>query len=130
MTVTQTRRTIPAGAAAVPALSPPAMAVERGDPIFALIERHRIAESAYDNAYKSESLEQQANDLQAESSKLYAQLLATTPTTLAGCAAMLRHVEEYAAKYESSLYYEWSEPYSVPGASLLSRIAAVLEPKA
>jgi hypothetical protein len=48
MTATSTRRAVLAGAAAIPALSLPAIAAP--DPIFAAIESHRQAESAYASA--------------------------------------------------------------------------------
>ena len=56
-----------------------------------------------------------------------------TPTTLAGCAAMLRYVEAYTVREDdtySQLFSDWFEPVSGPAATLLGRLAAVIEPAA
>ena len=109
MTTTTSRRAILAGAAAIPALAIiPATAVAAGgvDPIFAAIERHREAEAAFAGAYDNDllrnlkhetpatdALEARADELSGAENKLYVDLVGMTPTTLAGCAALLRHIE-------------------------------------
>ena len=122
MTATSTRRAVLAGAAALPALSLPATAAET-DPIFAAIESHRTAEAIYAASHSDEQL----NTNGRISWKLYGTLLATAPTTIAGCAALLRHVEIHEASYGRSLYEDCGEPVCSNGHQLLSRIAAILE---
>jgi hypothetical protein len=104
-----------AAAAAIPAIarasSPPAIGSE-ADPIFAAIEAHREAMKAWDGALKAwyrleETLrfqkpkpgiaeaEEHANALDDRESDAAAELVATTPTTLAGALAVLRYVMGY-----------------------------------
>jgi len=136
MTTTQTRRAILAGAAAIPALSLPAIAAER-DPIFAAIERHRKAEAAYREFGRSfadktgpevEALEKQFAELGEVSNRLITELVAMTPATVGGCAALLRHLDEYATAYECQMFADWN--FAAPASTLLARTAAVLDAKA
>ena len=127
MTVTSTRRAILAGAAAVPALSLPAIADE-DDPIFAAIDRHRTAEATYVGFAESDSYsDEQFGKHGDESWKLYGALLATEPTTVAGCAALLRHIEAYEESYDRSLYGDFGQPVRATGHRILSRIASAIE---
>jgi hypothetical protein len=89
MTATSTRRAILAGAAALPALSLPAIASP--DPIFATIERHRKAQAAHTAAFDKEDLDRTGDHAHA----VLAELVATTPVTIVGCAALLRHVGDH-----------------------------------
>jgi hypothetical protein len=50
-----------------------------------------------------------------------------TPTTIAGCAAMLRHVAEYAAAYNQNLLEGYRADVKEPASTLLIRIAAALD---
>jgi hypothetical protein len=132
------RRAILAGAAAIPALSLPAIACEP-DPIFAAIETHRSAELAYLTACdhpvireslhhpELEALEEHVHELCHESNDCYADLLATTPTTVAGCSALLRHIERHEHEYDSTgLFGNCTDEVKENGNDVLSRIAAVL----
>src|SRR5450759_3740398 len=103
MTNKQTRRAVLAGAASFPALAIiPATAVAAAgiDPIFAALERHRQIEAAYiaacyepiDQA-KEQAREDRVIKLCHRSSNALGELVAMTPTTLAGCAALLRYLE-------------------------------------
>jgi hypothetical protein len=92
------------------------------DPIFAAIERHRIAEAAYLSA----SLISEDTDHHDQWNS-YAALLAFTPTTIAGCAALLRYVEDQEAIAGAGLFDECSDPVNSAGHRLLSRVAAALE---
>ena len=115
MTTTSTSRTI---------IAPPVIAL---DPVFAAIERHRKAEATYvaaRNAVDPELSVEREGDVSHE---LLAKLLAMTPTTVAGCAAMLRHIAEYLAAYERAPFKEWRSDLEEPGSTLLTRIAATLE---
>jgi hypothetical protein len=138
MTSKTSRRAILAGAAALPALAIiPATAVVAGgvDPIFAAIERHRQIEAAYvaacneptDQA-KEQAREDRANKLCGRSSDALGELVAMTPTTLAGCAAVLRYLETHEKSYDEAVLLDnHSDNVSVPARDLLSRIAATLE---
>ena len=94
------------------------------DPIFAAIKAHQ---EAWD-------LARQASDddidalMKAEADKL-AELLGMTPTTIAGCAAMMRWIETYSRDEanQSHLFHDWDDPWSEPGSTLLGRLAAVIE---
>jgi len=122
MHTVSTRRAILAGAAAVPPLSLPAIADE-DDPIFAASESHRIAEAAFAASCSDEQL----NTIGRKSWKLYGALLATEPTTVAGCAALLRHIEAYEESYDRSLYGDCGQPVRATGHRILSRIASAIE---
>ena len=103
------------------------------DPIFASIAAHRAAvelvrvmERRADADYDEDAY----NALVGAETDLLAELLAMTPATPAGCAAMLRHVEAYASRDGSRLFSSWYKPVSAPAATLLGRLAAVIEPAA
>ena len=141
MTVTTSRRAILAGAAALPALAIiPATAVAAAgiDPIFAALERHRQIEAAYvaacnepiDQA-KEQAREDRVTKLCHRSSNALGELVAMTPTTLAGCAALLRYLEAHEESYDEAVLLDnHSDNVSVPARDLLSRIAATLEANA
>jgi len=138
MTTTTTRRAILAGAAMLPALAIiPATAVVAGgvDPIFAAIERHRQIEAAYVaacNEHVEKAREPAREDrvvkLCHRSSNALGELVAMTPTTVAGCAAVLRYLETHEKSYDEAVLLDnHSDNVSVPARDLLSRIAATLE---
>ena len=64
----------------------------------------------------------------AEAERL-AELLRMTPTTIAGCAAMMRWIEMYSRDEanESYPFHDWDNPWSEPGSTLLGRLATALE---
>jgi hypothetical protein len=134
MTMTS-RRAVLAGAAAMPALSLPAIAAEP-DPIFAAIECSREAEAAFVEFLKTAARENQPNDeafkrqegeLNDESIAQLADLVAMTPTTVAGCAALLSYIEEFELNNDQApLFANFTDDLMEPGSTLLSRIAAVL----
>jgi hypothetical protein len=115
VTTTSTSRTI---------IAPPVIAL---DPVFAAIERHQKAEATYVAARNAADPELSVEREGDVSHELLAELLAMTPTTVAGCAAMLRHVTEYLAAYERAPFEEWCSDLEEPGSTLLTRIAATLE---
>jgi hypothetical protein len=123
-TSTSTRRAILAGAAAIPALSLPGLATER-DPIFAAIECHRQAEAAIGGVSDDD------DELDACCDRAWAALMtlvSMTPTTAAGCAAMLRYIEAHEAENGRGLIEDATDGVlRNPAASLLSRIATTLE---
>lgn len=137
MSATSTRRAILAGAATLPALSVPAIAAA-ADPIFAAIERHRQAEAAFtaachamDNAPSLEGAEALVGARLDRAVQEYTVLTGMTPTTVAGCAALLRYIEAHEAKYRHEGVVLFSDSGSdeirTAGKSLLSRIASALD---
>ena len=94
------------------------------DPIFAAIDNHRQAEAAFVAACHAEHGE---DDLSKASWKRLTELLTMTPTTVGGCAAMLRHVAGYAAAYNQNLLEGYRADLKEPAGTLLVRLAAVLE---
>jgi hypothetical protein len=82
------------------------------DPIFAAIRGHRIAEAALARAKSDSELDRRGDIGWGR----YAKLLATKPTSIMGCAALLR----YIGKHEYGVMRS-------AGKRLFSRIAAALE---
>ena len=129
MTNKQTRRAVLAGAAALPALTMPALAMPADvDPVFAMIERHRALRAVY---WSGETV---ADDVMGEHGKKADQalvdLLATPPTTVAGCAAVLRHVDQHLRQYEDEEtrpFGNCTDPLCSAGATFLAAIAAALD---
>ena len=88
------------------------------DPIFAAIKAHQAAWE----------LAREASDddidalMDAEAGQL-AELLRMTPTTIAGCAAMMRWIESYTRDDDnhSHLFYDWDNPWPEPGSTLPAR---------
>jgi hypothetical protein len=124
-----TRRAVLAGAAALPVLSLPAIAIPaQVDPVFAAIERHRQIEATYVAACNEPIEQAQVHELCHGSSDALGKLVAMTPTTLAGCAAMLRYLEAHEKSYDEPILLDnHSDNVSIPARDLLSRIAATLE---
>ena len=94
------------------------------DPIFDAIEAHQ---AAWDLA--REASDDNIDALMAAEADRLAELLRMTPTTIAGCAAMMRWIETYTCDEEnpSHLFYDWTDPWSEPGSTLLGRLASVFE---
>ena len=94
------------------------------DPIFDAIEAHQ---AAWDLAREASDDDIDAL-MKAEADQL-AELLRMTPTTIAGCAAMMRWIETYSRDEanRSHLFQDWDDPWSEPGSTLLGRLASVFE---
>ena len=99
------------------------------DPIFAAIEAHRAARTRV-VAFLADNTGDLPDDLGTAEADRLAELLAMTPTTPAGCAAMMQHIETYlheeTAGGEGQLFHDWTEKCSESAATLLGRLAAVL----
>ena len=93
------------------------------DPIFDAIEAHQMAWEL-----AREASDYDIDALMAAEADRLAELLRMTPTTIAGCAAMMRWIEAYARDKanESYLFHDWDDPWSEPGSNLLGRLAAVI----
>ena len=100
------------------------------DPIFAAIEAHRAARTRVVAFLADNTGCDLPDDLGTAEADRLAELLAMTPTTPAGCAAMMQHIETYlheeTAGGEGQLFHEWTEKCSESAATLLGRLAAVL----
>ena len=94
------------------------------DPIFAAIKAHQ---AAWELA--REASDDDIDALMDAEARQLAELLRMTPTTIAGCAAMMRWIETYtrADENHSHLFYDWDDPWSEPGSTLLGRLAGAIE---
>ena len=94
------------------------------DPIFDAIEAHQ---AAWDLA--REASDDNIDALMDNEAGQLVELLRMTPTTIAGCAAMMRWIETYTRDDEnhSHLFYDWDDPWSEPGSTLLGRFAGAIE---
>ena len=94
------------------------------DPIFAAIKAHQ---AAWELA--REASDDDIDALMAAEADRLAELLRMTPTTIAGCAAMMRWIETYTRDEanQSHLFHDWDDPWSEPGSTLLRRLATVIE---
>jgi len=123
-----TRRAITIALAATPFAGTTAPASAPDDPIFAAIDAHRAAHARRRAFFAATTGDDLPDELGHAEMNTLAGLLATTPTTLAGCAAMLRYVGEFAnSEEENPLFGNFTDPISKPAATLLGRIAAVIE---
>ena len=93
------------------------------DPIFDAIEAHQEAWGL-----AREASDDEIDALMAAEADQLAELLRMTPKTIAGCAAMMRWIETYSRDEanHSHLFYDWDDPWSEPGSTLLGRLAAVI----
>ena len=107
---TTSRRAVLAGAASLPALAVSAVAGSlTPDPIFAAIEAHRLADDAYGEAAcahdvakgeERERLELALSQATLAEDSARWDLGDVTPTTAAGCIALLTYVHESTAFQE------------------------------
>lgn len=90
MSKSHSRRAVLAGIATAPVLAAPAVASSGPDPIFALIEQHRVAHDVRNRCDDGE-----AYDAATQAAWAVEQTLARTrPTTLAGILAIMRYERE------------------------------------
>jgi hypothetical protein len=94
------------------------------DPIFAAIKAHKAAWKL-----AREASDDDIDSLMDADARQLAELLRMTPTTIAGCAAMMRWIETYSRDEanQSHLFHDWDDAWSEPGSTLLGRLAAVIE---
>ena len=94
------------------------------DPIFDAIEGHQAAWHL-----AREASDDNIDALTAAEADRLAELLRMTPTTIAGCAAMMRWIETYTRDdaNNSHLFCDWDDPWSEPGSTLLGRLAGAIE---
>ena len=102
----------------------PAAEARTTDPIFAAIKAHQAAWKL-----AREAGDHDIDALMAAEANRLAELLRTTPTTIAGCAAMMRWIETYTRDEanHSHLFCDWDDPWSEPGSTLLGRLAEVIK---
>jgi hypothetical protein len=73
-------------------------------PIFVAIEKHRLADAAFDDSLDRGAHESVKEDrIDSEGAALLA-LLQTKPETLAGCLAVLRYVADWADNNDAGLF--------------------------
>lgn len=97
MTMTTSRRSILAGAAALPALAISTSVIST-DPVFEAIERHKEAAAAYERYNDNYESDDECDRLAEIEGAALVALLSTTPLTLRGCSAVLTYVNTAAAK--------------------------------
>ena len=116
-----TPRSVPIALATTP-FARSAAEARTTDPIFAAIKAHQEAWGA------REASDDDIDALMAAEAARLAELLRMMPTTIAGCAAMIRMIETYSRDEanQSHLFHDWDDPWSVPGSTLLGRLAAVI----
>jgi hypothetical protein len=73
-------------------------ASSRHDPILAAIERHRLADAAFDAAIAGPQLEEDKLGLMDAETRALWGLVEVRPTTLKGIWALCDHLAEYAAR--------------------------------
>jgi hypothetical protein len=126
---TTTRRALVtglAGATAVAATGLPAGAAEP-DPIYAGIERHRAALAEVERQEAGIDLPDAVEEAYADEGEAITDLVRTTPTTVAGCAALLRHLQEYTdADLGSAPFADYQNDLGEAGETLFGRLATVL----
>ena len=94
------------------------------DPIVAAIKAHQEAWNL-----ACEASDDDIDALMAAEADRLAELLRMTPTTIAGCVAMLRWIETYSCDEANNSYpfSDWEDRWSEPGSTLLGRLATALE---
>ena len=97
------------------------------DPIFAAIERHRLADAAYDDSIERQADESEKDALGEKEKAALIALLRTQPQTVAGCLASLRYVTDWARNNDAALFDAWSDPYKSAGAAFIPMIADAIE---
>ena len=107
------------------------------DPAIAAVERYKKAQVAYFESRQSFAhethltpAEKAFTELGEKSCDALYEMLSTTPTTVAGCAALLRQIEAFQIGYDEPIFSDWRGDISVAVRNLLSRIAATLEANA
>lgn len=97
------------------------------DPVFAAIEKHRLADAAYDASIDRGADETVKNDHQNQETAALIAMMRTKPSTFAGCLAALRYLADWAETNDAGLFHSWNDPYRSAGAAFLPMIADAIE---
>jgi hypothetical protein len=135
---TTSRRAILAGIASAPALAAPAIALAaEPDPVFAAIDRHLARDAelhAAHNLSKGGGIKAEQDHQELVSTRDDAQmqaladLLTTRPTTLAGCIALLRRLQDWLDENDDCYPFgEFADPVASAGADFFENLADALE---
>jgi hypothetical protein len=100
---------------------------ERSDPVFVAIERHRLADAAFDDSIDRSADEYLKSMCQEQEATALVALLRTKPVTKAGCIAALRYVADWTENNETGLFHGWKGPRRLAGAAFLPMIADAIE---
>lgn len=150
MTATTSRRAVLAGAVSLPVLATPVAATTTfeiaandpiwSDPAFAAIKEwerlRKISDDAFtaasrisdDAASTSEDVdraEEFAGDRNGEELAQFAALIATTPTTIEGCIALLDSLQEFVEFNACEPFRDWPKLVEA-GGNLFGRLATAL----
>jgi hypothetical protein len=102
--------------------------IERNsDPIFAAIEKHRLADAAWDDSLDRCADEPVKDERHEHERAALVALLRTRLETLAGALAVLRYMADYASNNNTGLFHGWSNPLGSAGAAFLPMIADAIE---
>ena len=97
------------------------------DPIFLAIEKHRLADAAFDDSLDRGADESVKEARQNQEGAALITLLQTKPESLAGCLAVLRYVADWAGNNDAGLFQQWNGPQRSAGAAFLPMIADAIE---
>lgn len=97
------------------------------DPIFIAIEKHRLADAAFDDSLDRGADESVKEARQNHEGAALIALLRTKPESLAGCLAALRYVADWAESNDAGLFHDWNGPQRSAGATFLPMIADAIE---
>jgi hypothetical protein len=97
------------------------------DPIFLAIEKHRLADAAFDDSLDRGADESVKGARQNQEGAVLIALLRTKPESLVGCLAALRYVADWAENNDAGLFHNWNGPKRSAGAAFLPMIADAIE---
>jgi hypothetical protein len=129
LTTRTSRRAILAGAASLATIVPSLAIPAAPDPIFAAIENHTAARTAFWVGPPGETDKEADERLErtgGAADEAFMDFLETEPTTLAGCVAALRHVHQHVAEYEdpeANIMENCTEDLQNAGAGFIELIA-------
>jgi hypothetical protein len=97
------------------------------DPIFIAIEKHQLADAAFDDSLDRGADESVKDTRQNQEGAALIALLRTKPASLAGCLAALRYIADWAESNDAGLFHDWYGPQRSAGAAFLPMIADAIE---
>lgn len=97
------------------------------DPIFEAIEKHRLADAAFDDSLTRNANVSVKDTREDQERTALIALLRTKPETLAGCLAALRCVADWADHNDAGLFHGWNDPHRSAAVAFLPMIADAIE---
>lgn len=107
-----------------------ALGDDEPDPVFAAIEEHKAADAVFKAACESQpSNTAECDRLNGIEGRALGDLVAMTPRTVAGAAALLRHANAVLRDDEQPTPFDGYRHAGEPGKTLLDRVADALDGK-